>query len=216
MSKKQLKAVNPLIYERTSTGEAIYDIYSRLLKDRILMLSDEVNSESASNMISQLLWLDKQSDKPIQLYISSPGGSVSEMFAMHDIMQHIKAPVYTVVIGLAASAAAILLAAGEKGHRYALPYSEILIHQPFCEYAGGGTTTDVEIQTRWMSNTKKRMLEILARHTGNTYSKVEKACERDCWLLPEQAIEFGIIDKIITPNKPLPPLKTYNKKTKKS
>lgn len=213
MRTKTPLMISPLIYEKTANGEEISDVFSRLMKERIIFLGEDIDSDVANSVVSQLLWLDSQNDeKEIHLYINSGGGDISAMFAMYDIMNYIKSPISTYVIGLAASAASILLSAGTKGCRYSLPNSEIMIHQPWIGGLGG-QVTDVDIQTRQLLRTKKAVVSILARHTGNTYEKIEKDCERDLWLTPEMAVEYGLIDEITQPNKELPPL-LYDKKKK--
>ncbi|MFZ4768694.1 MAG: ATP-dependent Clp protease proteolytic subunit [Ferruginibacter sp.] len=200
------KAINPIIYEKTANGEEIHDIFSRLLKERILFIGEEITSDLANCVVSQLLWLDKQSqEEAINIYINSPGGEITSMFAIYDIMQYIKAPIYTFVIGSAASAAAVLLAAGTNGYRFALPSSEIMIHQP---WAAGlqGQISEIAISTKQLQRDKKKMLTILARHTGKTYEQIEKDCDRDFYLDPQTAIKYGIIDKITAPSKELPPI----------
>lgn len=211
---KQIKPrlLNPIIYEKTDKGVEIYDVFSRLMGERIVFLGEDIDSDVANSIVSQLLWLDHQDDeKEIHLYINSGGGDISAMFAMYDIMNYIKSPICTYVIGLAASAASILLCAGTKGSRYSLPNSEIMIHQP---WIGGlsGQVTDVDIQTKQLIRTKKAVVSILARHTGNTYEKIERDCERDLWLTPEMAVKYGLIDEITEPNKELPPVLFEKKK----
>ena len=207
--------INPLIYEKTANGEKISDVFSRLMEERIIFLGEEIDSDVANNIVSQLLWLDSQSDeKEIHLYINSPGGCVNSMFAIYDIMQYVKAPICTYVIGLAASAASVLLCAGTKGSRYSLPNSEIMLHQPWINGIFG-QVTDVNIQAAQLNKTKKSILSILARHTGNTYEKVERDCERDLWLTPEMAVKYGLIDEITQSNKEIPPL-LHEKKIKKN
>ena len=207
--------INPLIYEKTANGEKISDVFSRLMEERIIFLGEDIDSDVANNIVSQLLWLDNQSDeKEIHLYINSAGGCVNSMFAIYDIMQYVKAPLCTYVIGLAASAASVLLCAGTKGSRYSLPNSEIMLHQPWINGIFG-QVTDVNIQAAQLSKTKKSILSILARHTGNTFEKVERDCERDLWLTPEMAIDYGLIDQITQSNKELPPL-LHEKKSKKN
>lgn len=209
------KLITPLIYEKTANGEEITDVFSRLMKERIIFLGEDIDSDVANNVVSQLLWLDSQNeDKEIHLYINSGGGDISAMFAMYDIMQYIKAPICTYVIGLAASAASILLCAGTKGCRYSLPNSEIMIHQPWIGGVGG-QVTDVDIQTKQILKTKRTVLSILARHTGNTLKKVSRDCERDMWLTPEMALDYGLIDEITQPSKTIPPL-VSKKATKES
>jgi len=198
------KAMNPLIYEKTANGEEMYDVFSRLMKERILFIGEDITSDLSNCVISQLLWLDKQSqEEPIEIYINSDGGELISAFAIYDIMQHIKAPIYTFVIGGAASAAALLLAAGTHGNRFAMPNAEIMIHQPS---VGGisGQITDVSLSAKQLERNKKKMLNILARHTGKTYEQVGRDCERDFYMDPPLAIKYGLIDQITTPNKELP------------
>ena len=171
-------ALVPMVVEQTNRGERSYDIYSRLLEDRIIFLADQVTDATASLVVAQLLYLEaKDPDKDIQLYIDSPGGSITAGMAIYDTMQYIKCDVSTICIGMAASMGAFLLAAGEKGKRFALPNSEVMIHQPLIAGGGlSGQTTDIKIYTDHLVNTKKKMNEILAERTGQTY---EKLCEED-------------------------------------
>jgi len=186
----------PYVVEQTARGERSYDIFSRLLNDRIVMLSEEVNDTTASLVVAQLLYLEAQDpDKDIQFYINSPGGSVTAGFAIYDTMQYIKADVSTICIGLAASMGAFLLAAGAKGKRIALPNSEIMIHQP----TGGfrGQATDIQIHAEKILRTKDRLNQILAENTGKPVELVREASERDNFMTAEEAKEFGIIDNVI-------------------
>ena len=186
----------PYVIEQTSRGERSYDIYSRLLKDRIIFLGEEVNDVSAGLIVSQLLFLEAEDPgKDIQLYINSPGGSVTAGMAIYDTMQYIKCDVSTICIGMAASMGAFLLAAGAKGKRMALPNSEIMIHQP----SGGaqGQVTDIEIHAERLIRIKKHLNEILAERTGKTLEETIKATERDNFLSAQEALEYGIIDKVI-------------------
>lgn len=190
----------PIVVENTGRGERSYDIYSRLLKDRIILLGSEVNDYVASLICAQLLFLESQDpEKEISLYINSPGGSVTSGLAIFDTMQYITAPVSTVCIGLAASMGAFLLAAGEKGKRFALPNSQIMIHQP----SGGfrGQATDIEIHAREILRLKDRLNHILADKTGRSFEEVVNATERDNYLTPEESLDFGIIDKILVSRK---------------
>jgi ATP-dependent Clp protease protease subunit len=208
------KSKNPLIYEKTANGEETYDIYSRLLKDRIVFLGEEITIESSNDIVSQLLWLDIQADDPIHMYINSPGGEVAGAFAIYDVMQNINSPVHTIVIGEAASAAAIILAAGAPDNRFALPNSEIMLHEPW----GGssmGSCTDLEIQSKWMTETKIKLVTILARHCGQTYEKAYKDCQRDYYMSAQEALGYGIIDNIKEPVKKIPELKRMKVKNKK-
>lgn len=186
----------PYVVEQTSRGERSYDIFSRLLNDRIIMLNDEVNNTTASLVVAQLLYLEGQDpDKDISLYINSPGGSISAGMAIHDTMQYIKCDVSTICMGMAASMGAFLLAAGAKGKRYALPNAEIMIHQP----SGGaqGQATDIQIQAERILQTKKSLNTILAERTGQPYEVICKDTERDNFMTAQQAMEYGLIDKVI-------------------
>ena len=186
----------PYVVEQTSRGERSYDIFSRLLNDRIIFLSEEVNDTTASLIVAQLLYLEAQDpDKDIQFYINSPGGSVTAGMAIYDTMQYIKADVSTICVGMAASMGAFLLSAGTKGKRYALPNAEIMIHQP----SGGaqGQETDIQIQAARIAHTKKKLNTILAENTGKPLEVVERDCERDYFMDAEQAREYGLIDQVI-------------------
>lgn len=187
----------PYVVEQTSRGERSYDIFSRLLNDRIVFLGEEVNATTASLVVAQLLYLEAQDpDKDIQLYINSPGGSVTDGLAIYDTMQYIKCDVSTICVGMAASMGAFLLSSGAKGKRIALPNSEIMIHQP----SGGfqGQATDIEIHADFILKTKKRLNEIMASNCGRSIEDVKAATERDNFLSAEEAKEFGLVDKIIT------------------
>ena len=186
----------PYVVEQTSRGERSYDIYSRLLNDRIIMLSEEVNDTTASLIVAQLLFLEAQDpDKDIQFYINSPGGVVTAGLAIYDTMQYIKPDVSTICIGMAASMGAFLLSSGAKGKRIALPNAEIMIHQP----SGGsrGQCTDIQIQAEQILKTKARLNKILAENTGKTVEQIERDCDRDHWLTAEEAREYGLIDQVI-------------------
>lgn len=190
----------PIVIETTGRSERAFDIYSRLLKDRIIMLGTEINDTVASLICAQLLFLESQDpEKEINIYINSPGGSVTAGMAIYDTMQYISSPVSTVCMGLAASMGAFILAAGETGMRYALPNSQIMIHQP----SGGfrGQATDIEIHAREILRLKEKLNEILAKNTGRPYNEVVAATERDNYLTPEEARDFGLIDKILTSRK---------------
>ena len=189
-------ALVPYVVEQTSRGERSYDIYSRLLNDRIVMLTDEVNDASASVVVAQLLFLEGQDpDKDISLYINSPGGSVTAGMSIYDTMQYIKCDVSTICMGMAASMGAFLLAAGAKGKRISLPNSEIMIHQPL----GGakGQAPEIEIAAKHILQTKKKLNTILSERTGQPYETVVKDTERDNWMTPDEALKYGLIDKII-------------------
>ena len=186
----------PMVIEQTGRGERSYDIFSRLLNDRIVMLSDQVNDVTASLVVAQLLYLEGQDpDKDINLYINSPGGSVTDGFAIFDTMNYIKCDVSTICMGMAASMGAFLLAAGAKGKRLALPNSDIMIHQP----SGGaqGQATDMEIHTRHILDMKKRLNQILADNTGQPIDVIAKDTNRDNFMTAQQALEYGLIDKVI-------------------
>lgn len=186
----------PYVVEQTSRGERSYDIYSRLLKDRIIFLGEEVNETTASITVAQLLFLESEDPgKDIQLYINSPGGVVTAGFAIYDTMQYIKCDVSTICIGLAASMGAFLLAGGTKGKRFALPNAEIMIHQP----SGGakGQATEIEIVAENILKTKKRLNEILAANTGKPYDVIAADTERDHYMSAEEAAEYGLIDGVI-------------------
>ena len=188
-------AVIPMVVEQTSRGERSYDIYSRLLNDRIVFLADEVNDQTASLVVAQLLFLEAQDpDKDISLYINSPGGSVTAGMAIYDTMNFIKCDVSTICIGMAASMGAFLLSSGAKGKRIALPSSEIMIHQPL----GGmqGQASDIKIHADHIMRTKKRLNEILASNTGRSLEEIERDTDRDNFLTAEQAKEYGLIDAV--------------------
>ena len=189
-------ALVPYVVEQTNRGERSYDIYSRLLNDRIIMLHDEVNSATASVVVAQLLYLESQDPtKDISLYINSPGGSVTDGLAIYDTMQYIKCDVSTICMGMAASMGAFLLSAGTKGKRLALPNSTIMIHQPLGGYKG--QATDMEIHTRYMLDTKARLNRILSENTGKPLEVVQNDTERDNFMTAQQALEYGLIDKVI-------------------
>ena len=188
----------PYVVEQTSRGERSYDIYSRLLKDRIVFLGGEINDAVANTVVAQLLSLEMENpDADINLYINSPGGSVTAGMAIYDTMQYIKPKVRTVCIGMAASMGAFLLMAGEKGMRMALPNSEVMIHQPL----GGaqGQATDVQIRAEWLMRTKKKMTQMMADMTGQPLKKVQADCERDYFMSAQEALDYHIIDEIFQP-----------------
>ena len=189
-------ALVPYVIEQTNRGERQYDIYSRLLDDRIIVLSDEVNDATASVIIAELLYLEgPDPEKDISFYINSPGGSVTAGFAIYDTMQYIKCDVSTISMGLSASMGAFLLAAGTKGKRYALPNSEIMIHQP----SGGaqGKATDIQIVAENILKVKKRLNEILAENTGKSVEQIAKDTESDNFMSADEALEYGLIDKVL-------------------
>lgn len=186
----------PYVVEQTSRGERSYDIFSRLLNDRIIMLSEEVNDTTASLIVAQLLYLEAQDpDKDIQFYINSPGGSVTAGMAIYDTMQYIKCDVSTICIGLAASMGAFLLSSGTKGKRIALPNAEIMIHQPSA--GTQGQITDMAIHLKRLEIVKTRMNRILAENTGKSIETVTADCERDNFMTAQEAVEYGLIDKVI-------------------
>jgi ATP-dependent Clp protease protease subunit len=191
-----MSSLIPYVVEQTSRGERSYDLYSRLLNDRIVFLNGEVNEASASIIVAELLYLEAQDpDKDIQMYINSPGGSVTDGLAIYDTMQYIKADVATICVGMAASMGAFLLAAGAKGKRMALPHAEIMIHQVL----GGtqGQETDIQIEARHIARIKHTLTEALAASTGKDYDQVYADCERNNWMTAEEAAEYGLIDKVI-------------------
>ena len=189
----------PYVIEQTAKGERSYDIYSRLLKDRIIFLGEDVNPTSASLVIAQLLFLESEDpDKEIYFYINSPGGSVTDGLAIVDTMNYIKCPVSTFCVGLAASFGAVLLANGEKGKRFAMPNAEILIHQPLIAGGGiSGQTTDIKIHADQMIKTRERLTKILADRTGKPIEQVMQDTERDNYMTAEEALEYGLIDEIL-------------------
>lgn len=190
-------ALVPYVIEETGRGERSFDIYSRLLKERIIMLSEEVNDVTASLVVAQLLFLDSEDPtKDIQLYINSPGGSVTAGLAIYDTMQLVRADVSTICVGMAASMGAFLLAGGAKGKRYALPNAEVMIHQP----SGGsqGQATDIQIQAEHILAIKARLNQILAENTGKPLEVIEKDTDRDNWLTASEAVAYGLVDEIIT------------------
>ena len=193
---EKIMSLVPYVVEQTSRGERSYDIYSRLLKERIIFLGEEVNETTASLVVAQLLFLESEdSTKDISLYINSPGGSVTAGMAIYDTMNYIKCDVSTICIGMAASMGAFLLSGGAKGKRFALPNAEIMIHQPL----GGaqGQATEIEIAAQHILKTKKKLNEIIAANCGKSVEEVEKATDRDNWMTAEEALEYGLIDKIV-------------------
>ncbi|HCU9667756.1 TPA: ATP-dependent Clp endopeptidase proteolytic subunit ClpP [Staphylococcus aureus] len=188
----------PTVIETTNRGERAYDIYSRLLKDRIIMLGSQIDDNVANSIVSQLLFLQAQdSEKDIYLYINSPGGSVTAGFAIYDTIQHIKPDVQTICIGMAASMGSFLLAAGAKGKRFALPNAEVMIHQPL----GGaqGQATEIEIAANHILKTREKLNRILSEHTGQSIEKIQKDTDRDNFLTAEEAKEYGLIDEVMVP-----------------
>jgi ATP-dependent Clp protease protease subunit len=190
----------PVVVEQTNRGERSYDIYSRLLKDRIVMLGEEVNDTSASLIVAQLLFLEAEDpDKDISLYINSPGGSITSGMAIYDTMQYIKPDVSTICIGMAASMGSFLLAAGAKGKRYALPNSEVMIHQPLGGFQG--QATDIGIRANWILQIKKKLNSIYSERTGQPLEKIEQDTDRDNFMTAEEAKNYGLIDEVITERK---------------
>jgi ATP-dependent Clp protease protease subunit len=195
----------PVVVEQTSRGERSFDIYSRLLKERIVFLGTPIDDAVGNLIMAQLLHLESEDpDKDINLYINSPGGDITALFAIYDTMQYIKPDVSTIVMGQAASAAAVLLLAGTKGKRYALPHSRVLLHQPH----GGaqGQAVDIEIQAKEITRYRRLLEELIAQHTGQPLEKVEKDTDRDYILTAEEAVEYGIVDEVITSRKLKPEL----------
>lgn len=190
----------PYVVDQTGNGERSYDIYSRLLEDRIVFISGEIDDASANTVVAQLIYLEaKNPEKDICVYINSPGGSVTAGMAIYDTMKYVKCDVSTICVGLAASMGAFLLAAGTKGKRFCLPNSEVMIHQPL----GGakGQASDIEITARHIMRTKKKMIEMLSKNTGQPIKKVEKDVDRDYYMTAEEAVEYGLVDKVITREK---------------
>jgi ATP-dependent Clp protease protease subunit len=190
----------PTVIETTGRGERAYDIYSRLLKERIIFLGTPINDEVANNVMAQLIFLEYENpEKDITLYINSPGGYVSAGLAIYDTMQHVRPNIATICIGNCASMAALLLAAGTKGKRYALPHSRIMLHQP--SGAATGQSTDIQITAKEIVRTKETLAEIVAKHTGKSIDEVREKTDRDFYMGPEEAKAFGVIDEIFVPRK---------------
>ena len=189
----------PYVVEQTSKGERSYDIFSRLLKDRIIFLSEDVNHASASLVVAQLLFLESEDpDREIYLYINSPGGSITDGMAIVDTINYIKCPVTTICVGLAASMGAVLLACGEKGKRYATPNAEILIHQPLIAGGGlSGQTTEIKIHADHMVKTREKLNKLLSERTGQDLATIERDTERDTYMTAEEALKYGLIDGIM-------------------
>jgi ATP-dependent Clp protease protease subunit len=188
----------PIVVEQTSRGERSYDIYSRLLKDRIIMIGTPISDDVANIVIAQMLFLEADNpDKDIQLYINSPGGSVTAGLGIYDIMQFVKCDVATTCIGLAASMGSLLLAAGAKGKRFVLPHARVMIHQPHIMGGLSGQASDIEIHAREMINTKKRLTEIYAQHTGKNFDLLSQAMDRDYFLSAEESKDFGLVDHVV-------------------
>lgn len=199
-SHRWFSSLIPYVIEKTNTGERAYDIYSRLLKDRIVCLHGSVDTAISGAIISQFLFLESiQPDKPISFYINSPGGSVPDGLAIYDTMRLITCPIHTYCIGMAASMGSLLLAAGEKGHRYILPNAQVMIHQPH----GGtrGQASDIAIHAKEILRIREQLNQIYSFHTGQSISIVEKAMERDNYMTPQESLSFGLVDKIATSRK---------------
>jgi len=191
-------ALVPYVVEQTGNGERSYDIYSRLLNDRIIMLTDEVNSQTASLVVAQMLYLESvDADKDIYLYINSPGGSITAGMAIHDTMKYIKCDVVTICMGMAASMGAFLLCSGTKGKRMALPNSEVMIHQPLISGGLSGQATDIKIHSDHLIRTRETLNKLIASYSGKPYEQVCQDTERDNYMTATQALEYGLIDKII-------------------
>ena len=188
----------PYVIEQTSKGERSYDIFSRLLKDRIIFLSEDVNSASASLVVAQLLFLESEDpDKEISLYINSPGGSITDGMAIVDTINYIKCPVSTICVGMAASMGAVLLASGAKGKRFATPNAEILIHQPLISGGLSGQTTEIKIHADHMVKTREKLNKLLSERTGQNLETIERDTERDNYMTAQEALEYGLIDGIL-------------------
>ncbi|MCK4523677.1 ATP-dependent Clp endopeptidase proteolytic subunit ClpP [candidate division WOR-3 bacterium] len=190
----------PMVVEKTGRGERGYDIYSRLLVDRIIFLGSPINDEIANLIIAQMLFLEAEdAEKEINLYINSPGGSVTGGLAIYDTMQYIKCPISTICMGMAASMSAVILAAGEKGKRFTLPHAKTLLHQPM----GGaqGQASDIEIQAKEILKTRETLIDILSKHTGQTREKIALDSDRDFWMNAKESIKYGLIDSMITAGK---------------
>ena len=199
MDYQKIISYVPTVIEASSRGERSFDIFSRLLRERIVFLGTEIDDEVSNSIIAQLLLLDSENpEKDIMLYINSPGGVITSGFAIFDTMQHIRADVSTICLGEAASMGAFLLSAGTKGKRMSLPHSRIMIHQPL----GGarGQATDIEIEAKEIMRMKKSLNELLSKHTGQSLSKIEKDTERDYYMSADEAVKYGLIDKVVRPN----------------
>lgn len=191
-------ALVPYVVEQTGNGERSYDIYSRLLNDRIIMLTDEVNSQTASLVVAQMLYLESvDADKDIYLYINSPGGSITAGMAIHDTIRYIKCDIVTICMGMAASMGAFLLCSGTKGKRMALPNSEVMIHQPLISGGLSGQATDIKIHSDHLIRTRETLNKLIAEYSGKPYEQVCQDTERDNYMTATQALEYGLIDKII-------------------
>lgn len=191
-------ALIPYVIDKTPNGERTYDIYSRLLKDRIIMLTEDVNHVTASSIVAQLLFLESEDpDKEISFYINSPGGSITDGMAIVDTMRYIKCPISTICVGMAASMGAVLLACGDKGKRFATPNSEIMIHQPLISGGLSGQATEIKIHADHILRTRSRLNKLLSEQTGQDLETIEKDTERDNYMLAEEALKYGLIDGIL-------------------
>jgi len=210
IADRTAKLLNPVFHERTANGDVFYDIQSRLVKDRVIFLSEPVTQQAAGVMASLLFMMNNEDNsKKISIWLNTPGGDAYGFFAIYDMMQMIKAPIETVCLGQSMSAGVLLLASGTKGMRYAMPSSGIMAHQ--IQIGGiGGTGTEVEIEVAEILNMKKKINEVLARHTGNTIEKVTRDCENNNYFTAQEALDYGIIDKIMPLGKDLPPLLSEN------
>ena len=196
--RNKIMSLVPTVIEQTGRGERAYDIFSRLLNDRIIMLNEEINNVTAGLVVAQLLFLESQDpDKDISLYINSPGGSITAGMAIYDTMNYIKCDVSTICIGMAASMGAFLLSSGAKGKRFCLPNSQVMIHQPLIGGGLSGQQTDITIHARNLELTRKRLEEIMAENCGKTYEELHRDCERDNYLSANEACEYGLVDKVI-------------------
>ncbi|HLT97540.1 MAG TPA: ATP-dependent Clp protease proteolytic subunit [Acidimicrobiia bacterium] len=190
----------PTVIEQTARGERAFDIYSRLLGHRVVFLGRPIDDETANLVVAQLLHLESEdADKPISLYINSPGGSVDGMFSIYDAMQHVRPPVETTCIGIAASAAAVVLAGGTEGSRSILPHGRVMIHQPHVMGGIGGQASDIEIHAAEILRQREMANQILAQHTGQDIEKVRADTDRDRWMTAEQAVEYGLVDRVLSP-----------------
>lgn len=196
-------ALIPIVIEQTPRGERSYDIYSRLLKDRIIMLGTAITDDVAGSLIAQIFFLEQENpEKDIHIYINSPGGSVTAGMAIYDIMQFVKCDIRTYCIGLSASMASLLLAAGTAKKRYILPHARVMIHQPHVSGGGiSGQVSDIEIQAREMAVTKKKLIELYARHTSKSVKELTAAMDRDCYLSPQETLDFNLADQIVSSRK---------------
>lgn len=189
----------PYVIEKTEAGERSMDIYSRLLQDRIVWITGEVEDNGMNNAAASLLLLNNQSEvEPIYLYINSPGGSVHSGEVLINVMRHIKAPVYTICVGMAASMGAVILSCGEKGHRYCMPYSDVMLHQ--VSSGTSGNIQDQRVSLQYSENLNRRLMTVLAENCGKSYKQILKDTTRDLWLSPEEAVAYGVVDHILTPD----------------